>query len=59
MVGARSIGSQIDLLRGVKGSEFLLNGYITLGKPRNITLGGSSYSLQCFQGEHEDEYTLK
>lgn len=50
MVGEKSTGSQIDLLRGVKGSEFLLDEYITLGEPRNITIGGSSYRLQCFQG---------
>ena len=59
MVGERTTGSQIGGLKSVKGSEFLLDGYITLGEPRNITIGGSSYSLQCFQGEHEDEYTLK
>ena len=58
-VGTRSTGSQIGGLKSVKGSEFLLDDYITLGEPRNITVAGSSYSIQCFQGEHEDEYTLK
>ena len=43
----------------MKGSEFLLDGYLTLGEPKEITIGGSTYSLQYFQGEHEDEYTLK
>ena len=50
MVGARSTGSQIDLLRGVKGSDFLMDGYITLGKPRNITIGGYGYNFQCCRG---------
>ena len=41
------------------GSEYLLDGYVTLGEPKNIIINGTNYSLQCYQGEHEDEYTLK
>ena len=45
-------------MRELKGKEFLLDGYITLNNPKNITIGGSNYSLQCYQGDHEDEYLL-
>ena len=45
-------------MRELKGKEFLLDGYITLHNPKNITIGGSKYSLQCYQGDHEDEYLL-
>ena len=36
-----------------------MDGYITFGKLKEITLGGSKYHIQCFQGDHEDEYLLK
>ena len=36
-----------------------MDGYLTCGKAKSIYQGGSKYSLQCFQGDHEDEYTLK
>ena len=42
----------------LKGSEFLLDGYMTLGEPKEITIEGCDYILQRFQGEHADEYTL-
>ena len=42
----------------LKGSEFLLDGYITLGEAKEITIGGCKYSLQYYQGDHEAEYTL-
>ena len=42
----------------LKGSEFLLDGYITRGEAKEITIGGCNYSLQYYQGDHEDEYTL-
>ena len=45
-------------MQELKGKEFLLDGYITLNNPKNITIGGSNYSLQCYQGDHEDEYLL-
>ena len=53
------MGSQIDETQELAGREFLLDGYLTLGRPREITIGGRTYVLQCFQGEHEDEYTLR
>ena len=43
----------------LKGSEFLLDGYVTLHDPEDITVDSSNYSFQCFQGNHRDEYTLK
>ena len=43
----------------LKGSEFLLDGYIPLGEPKEMTIGGCNYILQCYQGDHADEYTLK
>ena len=45
-------------MQELKGKEFLLDGYITLNNPKNITISGSNYSLQCYQGDHEDEYLL-
>ena len=50
---------QIGGLQEVKGSEYLLDGYITVGEAKKITLGSSSYSLQYYQDDHEDEYVLK
>ena len=46
-------------MKELKGSEFLLDGYLTLGEPKEMTMGGCTYILQCYQGLHEDEYTLK
>ena len=43
----------------LKGSEFLLDGYITLGEPKEMRIGGYNYILNRYQGEHADEYTLK
>ena len=43
----------------LKGNDFLLDGYIPLGEPKEMTIGGCRYSLQCYQGVHEDEFTLK
>ena len=42
----------------LKGSEFLLDGYLTLGEPKQMALGGYDYILNRYQGDHEDEYTL-
>ena len=46
-------------MQAFKGSEFLLDGYITDGEPKEIIINGSKYKIQCFQGDHEDEYVLK
>ena len=43
----------------LKGSEFLLDGYLTLGEPKKMTIGGCNYILNGYQGDHADEYTLK
>ena len=51
--------SSIDGLHELKGSEFFLDGYVTLGKPKEITMDGCTYILQCYQGNHADEYTMK
>ena len=39
--------------------EYLFDGYITVGEANIITLGNNSYSIEYFQGEHQDEYLLK
>ena len=46
-------------MKELKGSEFLLDGYLTLGEPKEMTFGGCNYILKRYQGEHADEYTLK
>ena len=43
----------------LKGSDFLLGGYLTLGEPKEMMIGGCNYILNGYQGNHEDEYTLK
>ena len=43
----------------LKGSEFLLDGYLTLGEPKKMTMGGCNYILKRYQCDHADEYTLK
>ena len=42
-----------------KGSEFLLDGYLTLADPKEMTNGGCNYSPRRYQGDHEDKYSLK
>ena len=51
--------SSIDGLHELKGSEFFLDGYVTLGEPKEITMDDCTYILQCYQGNHADEYTMK
>ena len=46
-------------MKELKGSEFLLDGYIALGEPKEMRIGGCNYILNRYQGDHEDEYTLK
>ena len=45
--------------RNSREREYLLDGYITVVEAENITLGSNSYSIEYFQGEHEDEHLLK
>ena len=42
-----------------KWSEFHVGGYLTLGEPKEMTIGGCSYAFKRYQGEHEDEYSLR
>ena len=42
----------------LKGSEFLLDGYITLGEQKKMRIKGCYYVLNRYQGDHADEYTL-
>ena len=46
-------------MKELKGSEFLLDGYIALGEPKEMRIGGCNYILNRYQGDHADEYTLK
>ena len=46
-------------MKELKGSDFLLDGYLTLGEPKEMTIGGYSYFIKRYQGEHEDEYSLR
>ena len=43
----------------LKGSEYLLDSYYTLDKPKTIVVNAVNYSLQHYQGDHKDEYTIK
>ena len=47
----------IGKMEKLKGSDFLLGGYLTLGEPKEIMIGGCNYILNCYQGNHEDEYS--
>ena len=49
----------IGKMKELKGSEFLLDGYLTLGEPKEMKIGGCNYILNRYQGDHADEYTLK
>ena len=49
----------IGKMEELKGSEFLLDCYITIGEPKKMTIEGCNYILKRYQGEHADEYTLK
>ena len=46
-------------MRNLRGSKYLLDGYVTHGIAKKISIGGSKYILQHFQGEHKDEYIMK
>ena len=40
-------------------SEFLLDGYGTLGHPEILVKGGVRYAVQRFQGKHRNEFLLR
>ena len=42
-----------------KGKRILVGGYLTLGEPKEMTIGGCSCVLKRYQSDHEDEYSLK
>ena len=46
-------------MKELKGSEFLSCGYLTLADPKEMTNRGCNYSSRRYQGDHEDEYSLK
>ena len=43
----------------IEGSEYLLDGYYTYKDPREIVRDDTTYIIQHYQGDHEDEYTMK
>ena len=43
----------------MKGAEHLLDGYATRGKPKTVTKDGIQYSVQYYQGEHQNEFTMR
>ena len=45
-------------MKELKGSEFLVDGYITLDKPKEMRIRGCNYILKRYKGDHEDDNTL-
>ena len=45
-------------MKELKGGEFLLDGYLTLVEPKEMTIGGCGYAHKRYQGDHEDKYSL-
>ena len=43
----------------LKGAEHLLDGYISSGKPMVVTKNNIQYTVQRYQGEHENEFVLR
>ena len=43
----------------LKGSEFLLDGYIDYDEPYHLTQNGIEYTISYYQKEHQDEYLIK
>lgn len=42
-----------------KGGEYLLDDYFADGEPKTVVKNGVRFSLQCYQGEHKNEYTMR
>ena len=40
-------------------SKYDLSGYVTFGAPETQIYNGKTYEIQRYQGEHENEYTVK
>ena len=43
----------------MKGSEFLLHGFMSYGHPEIITRNGIKYTVQRYQGDHKNEFLLR
>ena len=43
----------------VRFSEYLLDRYVTLGNPETYVKNGIRYTIQRYQGEHKNEFTLR
>ena len=43
----------------VRFSEYLLDGYGTLGHPETLVKNGKLYTVQRYQGKHKNEFTLR
>ena len=43
----------------VRFSEYLLDGYGTLGHPETLVKNGKLYTVQRYQGKHRNEFTLR
>ena len=43
----------------VRFSEYLLDGYGTLGHPETLVKNGKQYTVQRYQGKHRNEFTLR
>ena len=45
-------------LNEIRGVQYLLDGYCTLGEPEYLFRNGTRYTIHRFQGEHKNEYLL-
>ena len=43
----------------IRFTEYLLDGYGTLGHPETLVKGGIKYTVQRFQGKHKNEFLLR
>ena len=51
--------SQIAHINEIDRSQYLLNGYTTLGQPQNMVKNGMWNTVQRYQGEHRNEFLLR
>ena len=58
-VEIRDMWLWIGKMKELKGSDFLLGGYLMLVGPKEMTIWGCSCVLKRYQSDHEDEYSLK
>ena len=43
----------------IRFSEYLLDGYGTIGNPETLVKNGIRYTIQRYQGKHKNEFTLR